>query len=166
MKEMKKALLLGTCMALLLACLSVLQAAGKERELSGTVTSVVHNEAGEPVAVILQPEKGKAVGVVFTQDAVFSAPEEWAVRDILQPGAKVAALCKPSRQSYPEEGGPKNAYTSRWLTFQEFSLGETVTLFDGAKAELFWFGYGSTLYRLEDGTELLLEREPMGVAFC
>lgn len=161
MKEMKKALTLGTCTAVFLLCAFLLFSPGSPRDLSGTVTGVVGGPEGGPVAISLVDEKGKTVGILL-EDASFFSPEQgWSAQDLLQPGVKVTVTCAPTRRSYPEEGGPRRVYEASLLRMNEFPLNRTLTLSDGAEVELFWSGY-STLYRLSDGSELLLEKKATG----
>lgn len=145
----------------LFLCLCLLLPSGCATEdtyLWGTVETLYQDQEGNLTGLLLDQEYGPQVGAIFTEDLFFHIPPEYT-EGILQPGTMVGMTGQLTRALFPGQPRPNKVYEVHFLRMEEFPTGETRSLVDGTKVTLYWNRY-DILYRLEDGTDLLRDKEP------
>lgn len=157
----KYVLLLALCLALLSGC-------GGGRSISGEVVEVHGGGAEGAFTLVVRTEDGEEAGVLMTEEtSVLSwvkGFDEKAYQGEPRVGAMLTAKCGRGGQSLTTEAGRAlTAYPASEVEITGVLLPEAEVLADGTRVNVWGISSG-TAYKLEDGTELLREREPSGPA--
>ena len=157
----KYVLLLALCLALLSGC-------GGDRAISGEVVEVHGGGAEGAFTLVVRTEDGEEAGILMTEEtSVLSwvnGFDEEAYRGEPRVGAMLTAKCGRVGQTLTTDGGGAlTAYPASEVEITGVLRPEAEVLADGTRVNVWGISSG-TAYKLEDGTELLREREPSGPA--
>lgn len=154
-------------LSLVLFCLCLLTACGGGKTVSGAVVERVLPEDGGPASFVLQTDGGDRVGILLTEDThVISWIGGVTRDDLLAPDREGFTLSVSCGRAAPamtaQSGETVRAYTAKSVEIFEALIRENAfVLPDGVQVDL-WARSSASLYRLKDGTALLLEEHPFG----
>lgn len=137
-----------------------------EKEISGTVTEQQMQDDIGIVSFVVEEERGDRTGVLMTDEtSIISWADGVSEEDFKHGRVEEAEVTVTPQQDgrrsmTTEDGDEITAYNAERIEVNRAKMAETedLTLSDGTTAE-FWRGQADSVYRLEDGTELLRVEE-------
>lgn len=146
---------------------------GKTQEISGVVTEWQTGDGGELTAIIIRDDAGGETGILITEETTAFGGRGGTEKDMLeafqaalQPDMVISAGCTRGKKTLATGNGDRiTGREARYIRVTGRLQRGAAALRDGTMLDVeeddLW---GRRVYRLEDGTELLLVRLPNGPA--
>lgn len=151
----------------LLLCSFFLCACGrKEMTVDGEAVEVISDEDGKGASLVIRTDDGEEIGVLIDDDTAIVSYVDDRASEEFRNGNLTAftatAYCKPKKSSLIREDSSEiDAYRATELGITSYLTDDSERLSDGTALDV-WKDSDSTVYRLEDGTELLRVQNPSG----
>lgn len=145
----------------------------RTRQITGLVTELQTGDSGDLTAIVIQTDKEKKTGILLTEETLAFPPEGGSgtteeLRADFQAALKldmmIEADCVRDREVLTTDSGERiTAYRARYVRLTGCLDRGAVTLRDGTLVDVLEDNtFSRRIYRLADGTELLLVNKPNG----